>query len=97
MLKLFTSHPHSVGETYWQHMKFAMICGFRLLRSGLLCMTHAIFPFIFKTKAADAIAHLAAKFLTGDRDEYFQKKLAEEKRRINQLKGIQSTRSSHSK
>ena len=64
-MKLFTKHPHSVGETYLEHMKFASGCGFCLVMAGLACIVHSIFPFWFKTTASDKIAELHC--LTKDR------------------------------
>jgi hypothetical protein len=45
----FTVHPHSVGETYFQHFCFASKAGARLFITGLALITHSIFPFIFIT------------------------------------------------
>ena len=42
----FTKHPHSVGETWYQHFKFSFKIGFRLLLSSLYFLLHATFPFI---------------------------------------------------
>ena len=42
----FTKHPHSVGETWYQHFKFSAKIGIRLLVSGLYFLLHATFPFI---------------------------------------------------
>ena len=51
--RLFTKHPHSIGETYLQHMWQALGISFRM---GLACITqlvHAIFPFIFPIFGTD--------------------------------------------
>jgi hypothetical protein len=42
----FTKHPHSVGETWYQHFKFSVKIGIRLLVSSLYFLLHATFPFI---------------------------------------------------
>mgnify|MGYP003112785800 CR=1 FL=1 len=42
----FTNHPNSVGETWYQHFKFSISIGIRLLSSGLYFIVHSIFPFI---------------------------------------------------
>jgi len=60
---LFTKHPHSIGETYLQHMWQALTISFRM---GLACITqlvHAIFPFIFPILGTDVWSLL--NFLTG--------------------------------
>lgn len=48
MKNIFTEHPNSLGETYWQHMKFAFLFGFYFLVGGTACLIHAIFPFLFQ-------------------------------------------------
>lgn len=48
MLTLFTKHPRAVGESYWQHFAYASATGCKLMLSGLICMTHALCPFVFQ-------------------------------------------------
>jgi hypothetical protein len=48
MHNIFTQHPHSINETYFQHLKFAFCFGSRMLLSALACMIHAVFPFLFE-------------------------------------------------
>lgn len=59
MLNIFTQHPHSVQETYWEHFSFAVRCGARMIMAGLICIIHAIFPFIFTTTASTMLYKLA--------------------------------------
>ena len=47
----FTCHPHAVGETYWEHLGFAMKFGCIMAIGGLTAMVHAVFPFLFVTTA----------------------------------------------
>ena len=54
----FTKHPHSVGETYFEHMRCAMKFHCTLLRLSLAALIHAIFPFWFETTASDGIKEL---------------------------------------
>jgi len=52
-MKIFTDHPHSVGETYWQHFVSASKISARL---GVACISqvaHAIFPFIYPPFKSD--------------------------------------------
>jgi len=52
--KLFTYHPYSIGETYWQHLWHALSISFKM---GLACITqliHAVFPFISPPFGTDA-------------------------------------------
>jgi|TARA_B110000967_G_scaffold107982_1_gene110671 hypothetical protein len=51
--KLFTDHPKSQGESYFQHMVCAATYGFKMILSGIAVIIHSIFPFIFKTTASD--------------------------------------------
>ena len=51
----FTKHPHSVGETWYQHFKFSVKIGIRLLVSSLYFLLHATFPFLFENDAGDEI------------------------------------------
>ena len=51
-MKVFTEHPHSVGETYFEHMRFALRFGARMLIGGLAAIVHAVFPFLCITTAS---------------------------------------------
>lgn len=42
----FTKHPHSVGETYLQHLLIAWKGTYRLGISAVIFFFHAIFPFL---------------------------------------------------
>jgi len=64
-LRAFTEHPASVGESYWQHLAFALGFSLRLLLAGLAALVHALLPFLFKTTASRLIAEMARK--TGPR------------------------------
>ena len=51
--KIFTHHPQTNGETYFEHMRCAAYYGFRMTLSGLAAIIHSIFPFVFETAASD--------------------------------------------
>jgi hypothetical protein len=53
MKNIFTEHPHSINETYFQHMKFAAIFGVNMLVGGCACLIHAVFPFFFPKTGSD--------------------------------------------
>ncbi len=55
---LFCDHPHSVGETYVQHMHSAAYFGTRMIAAGLCCCIHGIFPFLFVKTGSKTVAHL---------------------------------------
>jgi len=61
MLGLFTEHPKSVGETYWQHLLFATRTGVTMVLAGLACMVHGMLPFLCTTTGSRAIRKLAAR------------------------------------
>ncbi len=50
---LFTDHPHSINETYLEHMSQAFYYGFRMIFSGLAALIHAVFPFVFEVTASN--------------------------------------------
>lgn len=63
MRKMFTEHPHSLGESYAQHAVFAFKFGINLLYAGFACFIHAIFPFIFQKTASNLLLQMMHKFL----------------------------------
>ena len=42
--RLFLSHPRSVGESYFEHLRFAARFGLRLIGGGCACLVHAVLP-----------------------------------------------------
>ncbi len=63
MKNIFTEHPHSINETYLQHMKFAAIFGFNMLIGGCACLIHAIFPFLFPKTGSDYLLKMTFFFI----------------------------------
>ena len=61
MLKLFTEHPTSVGETYGEHWRFATKTGLTLIGAGLACVVHGLLPFLFTTTGGRIVRGLAAR------------------------------------
>lgn len=57
-MRLFTDHPATVGETYFEHMAMAFGFGSRLVLSGLACLLHGIFPFLFVRTGSEAVCDL---------------------------------------
>lgn len=60
MLNPFTVHPASVGETYGQHLRFALQVGARMMLGGLAATIHGLFPFLFVTTASRSLEALNA-------------------------------------
>lgn len=63
MKNLFTEHPETVGETYFQHLKFAGLFGFKMAIGGCACMIHAVFPFIFANTGSNFLFKLMKSFI----------------------------------
>ena len=58
MLKSFTRHPETVGETYGQHMGVAFGFGVTLIGAGLACLVHGLLPFAFERTGSDTVRGL---------------------------------------
>ena len=56
--KIFTEHPASVGETYWQHFRFAAKVFRSLSKAAFACLVHAVFPPLFQKTASAEIKSL---------------------------------------
>ena len=55
MYNPFTKHPHSVGETYFGHMKEAIKYMFKLQILVTIIYIHALLPFLFETYVGDEV------------------------------------------
>lgn len=53
-----TDHPASVGQTYFEHFKFAFKVSTSLLKAFSACLIHAIYPPVHKNTASATIAEL---------------------------------------
>jgi len=59
MLKhLFTNHPASVEETYFEHTGVALSFFVKMFLGSLACLVHAFFPFLFIKTGSKAISQL---------------------------------------
>lgn len=63
MMRLFTTHPASVGETYLQHLRMAFGFGARMLCAGVACMIHGLLPFLFTRVGSETIARLHERMI----------------------------------
>ncbi len=61
--KLFTSHCHDAGETYFEHLGFTVKTSATLFFSGFALFIHGIFPFLFTTTASANIKQLNATII----------------------------------
>jgi hypothetical protein len=67
--KLFSEHPASVGETYWQHQRVAFRFAFDLLVASLAALVHAFLPFLCVKTASRKIDHLHHRMVTHRRQQ----------------------------
>ena len=65
--KLFTEHPASVNETYFQHLASSTSFGLRMIGGGLVCLAHALLPGVFCTKASSTIGDLHDRMIVNRR------------------------------
>lgn len=63
MDNIFTKHPRQVGETYFEHLKFAGAFGLNMLIGGFACLTHAIFPFVFEKTGSNKLLSMTRNFV----------------------------------
>ena len=55
---LFLAHPRSVGETYIQHLRFALRISAQLLMAAGGAVIHALVPRLFENTASNRIRAL---------------------------------------
>lgn len=58
VLKAFTEHPRSVGESYGEHFSVASRCGVSMMVAGFACVVHALLPFLFVSTASNCLTRL---------------------------------------
>lgn len=63
MKNIFTEHPHSIGETYFQHFYHASRFGLGMIIGGTACCLHAFFPFLFKKTGSNYLIRMTSEFV----------------------------------
>ena len=63
LIRAFTEHPASVGETYTEHLVRAVCFGTRMMLAGIACLVHGILPFLFVRTGSRAIAELNERMI----------------------------------
>jgi hypothetical protein len=63
LIRAFTAHPASVGESYGAHLIQAMCFGTRLILAGVACMVHALLPFMFERTGSRTVSALHERML----------------------------------
>jgi hypothetical protein len=64
LIRAFTAHPASVGESYFEHLARATGFGARMMCAGFACLVHGILPFLFVRTGSRAITELNARMVT---------------------------------
>jgi hypothetical protein len=64
ILRTFTDHPASVGESYLEHLGRATAFGLRMMCAGLACLLHGLLPFLFQRTGSRAISELHERMVT---------------------------------
>ena len=59
MRNIFTEHPKSVGESYFEHLYHAFSFSLLLLTLSPKAFIHAILPFLYITTVSDKIKSLS--------------------------------------
>jgi hypothetical protein len=66
MIEASRTHLRDAGETYFEHMAFALTVGLLAAGAGLACMIHAIVPGACQRTCSRTLSHLQQLF--ADRD-----------------------------
>lgn len=63
MKNIFTEHPHSIGESYLQHLRFACWLAIGALLACLVFFIHAFFPFVLKTTGSNILLRMNERIM----------------------------------
>ena len=58
LIRAFSEHPASVGESYGEHLLRAAYFGMRMVFAGIACQVHGALPYLFVRTGRRAIAEL---------------------------------------
>ena len=67
LIRSFTEHPASVGESYSEHLFRAVYFGTRMVFAGIACLVHGVLPFLFVRTGSRAIAELNDRMVVNRR------------------------------
>ena len=62
MLKRSRDHLLGAGETYFQHLRFALLVGFITVGAGLACIIHALVPALCEKTCSRTLGQLGSLF-----------------------------------
>jgi hypothetical protein len=80
MRNLFTEHPASVGETYFEHMGQAMSFSAAMFFGSLVCLLHALLPWLFLKTGSGIIQGLYERMVAHRVTETGATRLEEQQR-----------------
>lgn len=63
LIRAFTEHPASVGETYTEHLANAVCFGTRMMLAGIACLVHGVLPFLFVRTGSRAVTELNGRLI----------------------------------
>ena len=61
LARIFIAHPQSVGETYFEHFRFACWFAVCLLMASAAALVHAVIPCLFEKTASRMIANMRSR------------------------------------
>jgi hypothetical protein len=64
MLRAFTDHPETVGESYIEHMGSAWGFAGTMAVGALACLLHGLFPFAFQKSGSRRIVELHQRMVS---------------------------------
>jgi hypothetical protein len=67
VIRAFTEHPASVGESYTEHLGHAACFGMRMIFAGIACLVHGVLPFLFVRTGSRAITDLNDRMIVNRR------------------------------
>ena len=67
LVRPFTEHPASVGESYGEHLGQALGFGTRMVLAGLACLIHGVLPFLFVRTGSRTISELNERMVLNRR------------------------------
>ena len=67
LIRAFTEHPASVGESYGEHLGRALCFGTRMIFAGIACLVHGVLPFLFVRTGSQAISELNERMVINRR------------------------------
>lgn len=65
--RLFLDHPHSMGESYFEHRRVALSFALRLFGASIACAVHAVVPGLCVSTGSRAVADLNERLVVNRR------------------------------